>query len=441
MIQKKLRAMSCSLLLIAALLLAACATPAAAPEAADSGDSDSMAAESSDSGGDTIKIGSVATLEGAFAALGEDGIRGVELAIAEFGGEIAGMPIELMVESTDATPDVAVNAVRKLVEQNGVVAVVGPLSGDEGIAIKGYAKTQPGITFVNGASGAQDTTLRDPADNFYRFNTDGTQWMAGLGAYAFEEKGYAKMVTIAEDYSFPYSQVGGFVLGYCEAGGAIADRFWTPIGTTDYSSIVASIPDDVDAIYVALGGADAVNFLTQYNDFGGTAPIVGGSITVDQSVLATEGALLDAVIGTISAGPVADTNEDQAWQDFTAAYLELHGDNAFPSPSLFAHAYYLNAKALLTAMDQVGGDLSDDQAALQAALAEVEIDGPTGMISLDGNRQAIGNNYITEIVQGDDGALRSNVVSVAEAVNQTLGVDAETYLALGAFDRENPVCQ
>ena len=56
----------------------------------------------------------------------------------------------------------AVNATRKLVEQDKVDIMVGPLSGGEGIAVKDYSKTQPQVTFINGCSGAQATTLTDP---------------------------------------------------------------------------------------------------------------------------------------------------------------------------------------------------------------------------------------------------------------------------------------
>ena len=69
----------------------------------------------------------------------------------------------------------------------------------------------------------------------------------------------------------------------------MVDKFWVPLGTKDYSSVVAKIPDDIDAVYVALGGADAVNFLTQYEQAGGNKPMIGGSITVDQTVLSSKG--------------------------------------------------------------------------------------------------------------------------------------------------------
>ncbi|WP_189680790.1 ABC transporter substrate-binding protein [Seohaeicola zhoushanensis] len=387
---------------------------------------------------DTIKIGLLATFEGAFTVLGEDSERGAMTAVDEFGGMVAGKKIEIVKGSSDASPDSAVRAARKLVEQDGVKILVGPLSGDEGIAVKDYAKTHPDVTFLNGSSAAQDTTLRDPADNFFRFSTDGAQWMAGLGTYAYNDRGYKKVATVAEDYSFPYTQVFGFMAEFCKAGGTVPSKSWVPIGNKDYSSVIAAIPDDVDAIYVALGGADAVNFLSQYNDAGGQAPLIGGSITVDQTVLTAKGRMRDVLIGTPAAGPTADTNDSQAWKDFTAAYKKQ--DGAFPSPSLFAHAYYINMKAALLALDKVGGDLSDDGAKLRQELSTISFETPTGKVSLDSNRNAIADMYLTEVSEAADGTLVNKLIKVTPQVNQTLGIPTDEFLALGAVSRENPSC-
>src|SRR6201992_3598577 len=147
---------------------------------------------------DTIKVGLLATLEGPFTVLGQDGMRGAELALNEAGYKAGGKKIEIIKGSSDASPDSAVKAARKLVEQDGVAILIGPLSGDEGLAVKDYAKTQPKITFVNGTSAAQDTTLRDPAPNFFRFTTDGAQWMAGLGDHALNVKKIMKGRAVAE---------------------------------------------------------------------------------------------------------------------------------------------------------------------------------------------------------------------------------------------------
>jgi branched-chain amino acid transport system substrate-binding protein len=389
---------------------------------------------------DTIKVGLLATLEGAFTVLGQDGIRGAELALTEAGYKAGGKKIEIIKGSSDATPDSAVKAARKLVEQDHVAILIGPLSGDEGVAVKDYAKTQPNVTFVNGTSAAQDTTLRDPAPNFFRFSTDGAQWMAGLGDYAFNAKKYKTVATVAEDYSFPYTQIFGFMAGFCKAGGHVPSKFWVPIGNKDFSSIIAAIPDKVDAIYVALGGADGVNFLTQYQQAGGTAPLIGGSITVDQTVLGTKGKQRDYVVGTPSAGPIADNSDDPAWKKFVADYKAAYKDG-FPSPSLFAQGYYINTKAVLLALDKIGGDLSDKEVKLRDALSKLEFDTPTGKVKLDKNRQAIADNYLTEVAKGPDGNLYNKVIKVMPAVNQTLGIPEAEFLKLGPVGRDNPDCK
>ncbi len=388
---------------------------------------------------EAIKIGLLATFEGPFTVLGEDGLRGAMVAVDEVGGKVAGMDIEIVRGSSDASPDSAVRAARKLVEQDGVTVLVGPLSGDEGLAVRDYAKTQASVTFLNGASAAQDTTLRDPAPNFFRFGTDGAQWMAGLGTYAFTEKGYKSVAVVAEDYSFPYTQVFGFMAEFCKAGGTVPSKSWVPIGNKDYSSVIAALPDDVDAIFVALGGADAVNFLGQYQQAGGTAPLVGGSITVDQTVLTSEGKLRDVLIGTPSAGPIADTNTAPEWMAFVDAYKTQ--DGAFPSPSLFAHGYYVNMTATLKALEAVGGDTSDGGEKLRAALAGLAFDTPTGKVSLDANRNAIADIFLTEVVVGPDGNLVNELKKVVPQVNQTLGIDQAEFMALGVANRDNPSCE
>lgn len=387
---------------------------------------------------DTIKIGLLATFEGPFTVLGEDGERGAMTAVAEMNGTVAGKKIEIVKGSSDASPDSAVRAARKLVEQDGVKVLVGPLSGDEGLAVKDYAKTQPTVTFLNGASAAQDTTFRNPAPNFFRFGTDGAQWMAGLGTYAYNDKGYKKVATVAEDYSFPYTQVFGFMAEFCKAGGHVPSKSWVPIGNKDFSSVIAAIPDDVDAIYVALGGADAVNFLTQYQQSGGAAPLIGGSITVDQTVLTSKGKLRDVLKGTPSAGPTADTNDAPAWKTFVDAYKKQPG--AFPSPSLFAHAYYINMKAALLGLDKVGGDVSDGGAKLRDTLSALSFETPTGKVSLDKNRNAIADIFLTEVTEGSDGTLLNKLIKVVPQVNQTLGIPEDEFTKLGAVSRENPSC-
>lgn len=387
--------------------------------------------------GAPIKIGLLATLEGPFAAGGADGMRGAELALKQRGGAVAGRQIQIIKASSDAKPDVAVNATRKLVEQDKVDIMVGPLSGGEGIAVKDYSKTQPQVTFINGASGAQATTLVNPSPNFFRFNTEGAQWMVGLGQAALD-KGYKRVMVIAEDYAFPYSQVQGFMAEFCAKGGKVPVKAWVPLGGKDYSSVIARIPKDVDALLVVLGGADAVNFLTQYENAGGDKPMLGGSITVSQDVLNYKGKRRDSLVGTLSAGPVADAYDGAEWKAFVADYQKTYPVSAggFPSPSLFAYVYYVNMKAALDGLAAVNGDLSGGQAKYREALQKMVLKTPTGDVRLDGNRQAIGTTFVTEVVKDAKGELTTKVARKVDNIDQMLGMKKENF-QMGSRDVPN----
>ena len=172
-------------------------------------------------GGDTIKIGFLSDCEGAFGSFFEPTISGANAALIKYAGAkpagekpsdgvtgatIAGKKVEVVgYGCADDTADKAIEETRRLMEQEDADVMIGPLSGDEGIAVANYAKEHPDKTFVNGIAGAQDATLKVQAPNFFRYHPDGAQWSAGLGDYAYNELGWKKAAIIGDDYSFPYT--------------------------------------------------------------------------------------------------------------------------------------------------------------------------------------------------------------------------------------------
>jgi branched-chain amino acid transport system substrate-binding protein len=386
---------------------------------------------------DEIRIGVLATLVGPFANSGQDALRGFDLAVSEFSGEIAGKKITVFTEGTNAMPEDAESMADYLVSQKNIDLLIGPLSGNEGLAIRDFAKHHLDKTFLNGTAGAQDITLRNPAPNFFSFTSNGVQWMSGLAEYVYTVQGYKKVVVVAEDYSFPHGQVGGFILQFCKLGGKILNVYWVPIGTNDYGDIVADISPDVEAIFLGLGGTDSINFLKQYADSGHQTPLIGGSVAVDQTVLSTRGILTDQLVGMASCGPIADNNPAPSWQNFIHSYRKQY-PKGLSTPSLFAWGYYVNTLAALTALKQLDGDLSDDQSHLQARLRILELQTPTGKVKLDHNRNAISNNFLTMVDKRADGSLYNKLVRIVPSVNQTLGIPEHEYLKIGAFNRNNP---
>jgi branched-chain amino acid transport system substrate-binding protein len=375
-----------------------------------------VAVPSSSAASTPIKIGYLNATIGPFAGPAPDGTRGVNMALAEFGGAINGRKIQIIEEATDATAATAVTKAKKLVEKDKVDIIFGPLSGDEGVAIANYAKTVPSVTFVNSSSSASEATLTVKAPNFFRFHGDAAQWNGGLGEEAVK-LGYKKIASLADDYSFPYANFGGFAAGFCKAGGTIVKAQWPALGTKDYSSVVAGIPAGIDAIYAGVGGSDAVNFLTTATQNGVKKPLIGGTILVDASVLAAKADIQDAAKGTIAAGPVppADYHSPE-WDKFVAAYAKVK--DAYPSPSIFAILYYNSFKSLLAGLNAVKGDTSNNQKALRAALSTLKWNTPTGPLSMDKNRNAITSTFIYQVVSDGKGGLTTKNIKRFDNVAQ-----------------------
>ncbi len=63
------------------------------------------------------------------------------------------------------------------------------------------------------------------------------------------------------------------------------------------------------------------------------------------------------------------------------------------------------------------------------------------MITLDANRQAIGTNFVSEVVEMPDGCLATKMVAMRENVNQTLAIDPVAFAAIGLPAPEVPKCE
>jgi branched-chain amino acid transport system substrate-binding protein len=411
-------------------------------------------------GGGTIKIGILSDCEGAFGSFFEPTASGANLALIRHAGgtpagekptdgvtgaKIGDSEIEIVgYGCADDTADKAIEETRRLMEQEGADILVGPLSGDEGIAVANYAKEHPDKTFVNGIAGAQDSTLKVQAPNFFRFHPDGAQWSAGLGDYAFNELGWKKAAIVGDDYSFPYTSLAGFVAEYCSIGGNITKRVWAPLGEEDYSSYISQIPEDIDGLYVGIGGSGLINFLKQYKEQRGkidTEKMMGNVFWDDPLVLKEVGK--DLVGGVTSAMTAADDPSPEV-KSYIEDLKTHYGDEiAGAGPSVFTYGYYTGMTGLLKGLEEVNGDISD-QKALQDALAGLSLSGdeaPWGDVSLDENRQAISNVFLKRIVadKTGDGVPDVQTLSRIPDVDQTFGgvFSPET----PAPDRENPKCE
>jgi branched-chain amino acid transport system substrate-binding protein len=378
-----------------------------------------------------IKIGVLTTCGGPFAAFEAESFSGAKYALvkqagaqiagqnpqdAVTGATVAGKPVQIAYGCSDATPDKAVAEARRLVESVGVKILLGPLSGDEGIAVASYAKSVPGVTFVNGTSGAQSTTLTVKAPNFFRFGGDGAQWMAGLGTYAYKTLGWRSVAILGEDYSYPYTLAAGFISEFCSLGGQIPARSWVPLSTADWSSPVAKLPRNVDGILLLTGGTNTVSAEKAYVQFGGNPgkKMLGGSSVMDP----TSFTVGDSLNGLVGGSPVPLGGDTPEWTAYVSGFKKAYPN--VPSDSLFTVLYYDGMQAIIEALQKVNGDLSNNESAFQAALTALNPTFPNGSVKLDANRNSVQPAFVTQIVK-NGGSLSFKVLKTIPEVDQTFG--------------------
>ena len=111
---------------IAMLLAAALAAGAAAPARAE----------------ETVKVGALLAVTGGAAFLGAPEARPLEMIVQEVNarGGLGGRKVELLVRDTASSPEKAVSFARQLIDEEQVVAIIGPSTSGETMAIKAVAE-------------------------------------------------------------------------------------------------------------------------------------------------------------------------------------------------------------------------------------------------------------------------------------------------------------
>ena len=396
-------------------------------------------------GAEEVRIGVMTVCEGAYGLTSEPSVAGAELPLLSRGAQlvgprstdgvtaatVSGKSAQLVLGCGDQTGETALAETRRLVEQADVDVLIGPGYIGEGLAIKEYARARPDITFV-ATSPAQAMTAHDPVPNLFRFLTDGAQLMAGLGAYAYHDLGWRKAVTLADDQSFDYTQVAGFVAEFCALGGTV-EQVWVPSSQPVSATSYARVPRDADGYVLAgfvLNVLGFVNAVPEVRDHLADRA-VGGILSSNLEVIGSQAnRFVGVVYGIGVPGLVGPRSAQQrAWSQYVKTFTTTFPDYAALAPSVFPIAHTNSMEAVLRALESVNGDLEDGQKSFRAALARIELDAPNGHIRLDDNRQAIGPNYLQQVKKTPAGLTMRTKATLPD-VEQTFN---------GYFDSSTPL--
>lgn len=360
-----------------------------------------------------IKIGFITVLTGGLAAAGKEMEEGFRLALDEVRGEVAGRKIQLLVEDSEAKPDIGLTKTRKLVESERVHMLAGVLHSGVSLAVGSYAVTKEVPLIVTNAI-AKALTQEKRSPYVFRTSWAGGQAYFPFGPYAVGKLGYKRLILSYADYAAGQDMANGFAPYFKGAGGEVVETVAPPLGTADFAPYLAKITARVGtahAVWAWFPGADAVRFVKQYVEFGlrEKIPLVAGGSLVEETVLPAQG---KAAVGIISADIYTPTWESPENRAFVAAFQKKYNF----TPSRYADQGYTGARVILQALKAVNGQVEDVPRFL-SALRKVEVVTGRGPVRFDAHQQAILNVQIRQ-VREVAGGIHNVVLEVIPGVDQ-----------------------
>jgi branched-chain amino acid transport system substrate-binding protein len=390
-----------------------------------------------------VKLAIMSDCKGAFGFGYEPDIGGAQAAFAQFargkptnnkkpsagmrGITAGGAQVKIVGYGCgDDTPATALKETRRLMEQLRADVMLGPLSGDEAVAIANWAKTHPTKTVVVGTAASQDPTMQIAPKNLFRYYGDGAQWNAGLGEIVYKKLHWRKAAIIMDDYSFAWTSSAGIIADFCAIGGQITKRVFPPLNTTDYASYVRQLPppDQVDGYFWVVGGTGTDPSLKAFEQaYGQVSPtkFSGNLFFWFLTGVAVAPRLIGSYVGGFGIGPGLQTKAAAAYRAAMHKWYPTLEAN-IKAEDAFILNYYRGARALVVGLTKSKGAVG---AALQAAMPHSMPDpyqvSNGGVVKLDSRRQAIQDQYQMQLVKGPGGAPTVTIAGYVPGVDQTFG--------------------
>jgi branched-chain amino acid transport system substrate-binding protein len=351
---------------------------------------------------------------GPFVFEGSSGIDSIKLYLSQHNNQIGGRPVTVVYEDTAGQPDQALTKAKKLVEQDNVDLLVGPVGSNEALAIRDYVDQQKIPTFLGWAIAKELT--QDQASPYIFRTTGSLQDSAGGGWLAAKKLGYKNVILVSADYVAGHDAADAFQKYFEAAGGKVVNAIYPPLGVTDVAPYITSIQsqiDQVDAVVLPqIVGDTAIQFVKLYDQYGlkDQKPLFTGVGTVDDATtLPPEG---DSAIGVRSYAEWAPTLDLPANKEFMDAFRAMYGKD----PGSQNVAGYQLIETIDKGLTAARGNTTDKQALVQA-FGQVQFDGPGGAFKMDDKHQAIVSIYLRNVEQ-QNGALVNTVSDHVDNVSQ-----------------------
>jgi branched-chain amino acid transport system substrate-binding protein len=354
-----------------------------------------------------VKIGFVTTLTTGAAVIGNDMKNAVDLALEHLGGKAGDTELEVIYGDDGFAPETGKQVTDKLVKQDDVDVVAGFIWSHVLLASR-KSVLDAGKILISANAGPSQMAgkLCDP--NFFSTSWQNDQTPMAMGE-VLNQKGVKSLYIMAPNYAAGKNMVAGVERTFAgEVKGKDLTK-WGADAQLDFSAELAKAKaSGAEGIFVFYPGAAAGAFIKQYHQAGLKDEIPLYSVfTVDGiSLPKLQAANFESVLGSRMTQEWDPSLDNAANKKFVTDFKAKFGTY----PSFYAAQSYDAIMLVASAVEAVGGDVSDT-AAFRAAIKKADFDSVRGDFKFGVNNMPVQNFYLREVVADANGDWTTKVVS------------------------------
>ncbi|MCL2355793.1 MAG: ABC transporter substrate-binding protein [Defluviitaleaceae bacterium] len=340
-----------------------------------------------------IRIGIIAPLTGGASVFGVASSNGSRLAFEEINerGGLLGLPVNYFLIDDEHTPAVSIASFQRLVHQDNVIAIVGPVTSGPANAV-GAAAVQNRLPMIAPTATHEDVTSF--GDFIFRACFLDAFQAYNMANFAYNNLG-ARTAAILFDSGMAYSE--GLAVNfrrYFEAlGGEIVASEAYISGAVDFRTQLTTIrATDADVLFLPDYFPVIALMAAQVRELGVTSTLLGAdgwegvfNVVDDPSIL--DGAFFSAHFAVDYPSPVV------------RAFVESYTERFDVPPNSFAALGFDAAGILAQAIEEAG---STDNEEIIRAMQNISFNGVTGPITFNDRGDPIKELMIIAIETNDD---------------------------------------
>lgn len=348
-------------------------------------------------GSKEIRIGGIFPITGGSADFGKSSKEGMDIAVEEFnekGGIAIGgknFLIKPIYDDTAGQPEQAANVARKQIDQNRVTAIVGEVMSKNSLAMAPICQSK-GIVMVSSASTNPEVTKKGD----YIFRVCYLDSFQGVVAarYAYNTLKVTKAAILydnANDYNKGLASF--FSDEFKRLGGQIVsdEAFTDEEKTVDFKAQLTTIKSaKPDFLYLPNYYAASALIMKQAKEIGLNVPFGGGDGWDSPQLVKIGG---QSVEGGVFSNHFSKDDPRPEVQSFVKKYIAKYGEE----PDALASLAYDATFVLLSAIEKSGSLKGSD---IRDTLKSIQVNGVTGKINFDQDRNPIKSIVILQIKNG-----------------------------------------